>query len=134
MKAGYRALENRQYADAGKTFNEAEAEYGICAYYHLANPNGIHAIVPELANWRAYANAGKAAAEFGEGRITDGLRDAKEAEEGFSVVMGGQSWGEGASANVRRAASDGLAYVRSLASAKKPLLPKVWLDWKAAHP
>jgi hypothetical protein len=133
MEIAYRALETRQYADAYKAFSESANEYGICAFYHSENPNGIHAIAPELAGWQAYATAGMAAAAFGMEKTADGLRHAKQAEEWFGNVMSGDPWGE-ASASVRRAASDGLAYVRSLAAAKKPILPKIWLDWKAAHP
>jgi len=130
MRAGYLALEDSRYADAQKAFGDAGTEYAVCTFYHAANPNGNPAVVPLKYYWQAYASAGQAAAAFGEGKTTDGLRFAKTAEEIFSDVMNGRGTDEGASADLRRAASDGLAYVRSLASAKQPLLPKLWLDWR----
>ncbi len=61
---------------------------------------------------------------MGGGNTADGLKSAKSAEYMFSEVMSGQGpFGEGAGVDLRRAASDGIAYVRSLASA---LLPKIW--------
>ncbi len=132
MQAGYRALENRQYADAEKMFAKAGDEYSLC--YAMTPAGGAATPAPKQTYWAAYARAGEAAAEFGAGKITDGLKTARGAESFFRLVISGTGLGEGASDSLRRLASDGLVYVQSLMSAKKPILPKIWLDWKVAHP
>jgi hypothetical protein len=131
MQAGYRALERGQPADADNSFAVSANRYATCFFPGLPLPPDD----PRWATyWLAYAQAGSAAANFGDGKITDGLKQAKLAENSFRVVINGVGTAEGASDSLRRAASDGLVYVQSLISAKKPMLPKIWLDWKAAHP
>jgi hypothetical protein len=129
MQAGYRALEHGQYADAAKRFTDARKEYEICVLSDAA------ASLPEDYFWAAYAVAGLAATAFGDNNIAAGLKQVGEAKYMFSGLVNGTSpWAQGETEGLRRSASEGLAYVRSLESAQKPLLPKVWLDWKAAHP
>ncbi len=94
---------------------------------------GTPAYVPEILYSEAYAIAGNLAAKFGGGKITDGLKLAKEVANDFSDLTDHRVGVPAATESLRRSASDGLAYVCSLESAKKPLLPKIWLDWKAAH-
>jgi hypothetical protein len=131
MQTGYRALERGQYTEADRLFNVANGKYVNCRW---PVPENSEEDFRWAAYWQAYAFAGIAAANFGDGKIADGLKRAANAKKVFEVLMNGTEAGEGASESLRRAASDGIAYVRSLESAKKPLLPKIWLDWKAAHP
>ena len=131
MQAGYHALERGQYEDADNSFKVAGNKYVFCLMPGLNfTPDDERGSV----YWLGYAFAGNAAANFGAGKITEGLEGTKKAEGYFQVLVDGKGSGEGASDSERRAASDGIAFARSLASTKKPLLPKVWLDWKAAHP
>lgn len=131
MQAGYRALERSQYTEADKSFTVAANKYANCRFPVPENsPDDFR----WSAYWGSYALAGSAAANFGSGKITEGLDLAKKAESGFGAVSSGTGSGEGASESLRRSAREGLGYVRSLESAKQPLLPKIWLDWKAAHP
>ncbi len=136
MRSGYLALEDKRYADAEKAFTVALNEYLKCGMDHGLSPHGTPArnLAPLDSFWANYATAGLAAAAFGKGKIAEGLNLLTWLPSGFSTIMSGSSPYQEASADLRRAASDGLAYVRLLESAKKPLPPKIWLDWKAAHP
>ncbi len=134
MQSGYRAMEDHQYAVASQKFAEAAGLYTSCAFYQSVNPKGDPATVPLMFYWGAYADAGQAAAAFGQGKTTDGLKFSKTAKDTFNDFINGKGFGERASESLRRSASDGLAYVRALESAKQPHLPKIWLDWKVAHP
>jgi len=136
MRSGYLALENKQYAEAEKAFKAALDEYGKCGISHILSPKGDPArnLAPLDSFWANYATAGLAAAAFGKGEVAEGLELLTWVPQGFRTLMNGESPYQEASADLRRAASDGLAFARFLESAKKPLLPKIWLDWKAAHP
>jgi hypothetical protein len=125
MQAGYRALEASRYADAENAFTESGNEYAICGIEATGTGPAL------MRLWVGYAEAGILAAQFGAGKTAEALETAKRARFIFNEVSDRTP---GANESIRRAASDGLAYVRSLESAKKPSLPKIWLDWKAAHP
>ncbi len=134
MQAAYRALENANTQLPIRHSPNPPVKYVTCGSFHTVSPGGTRAYGPELRYWMAYAQAGQAAAKFGDGKITDGLKLAKDAASSFSALINGAAPVEAASESLRRSGRDGLACVRSLESAQRPLLPKIWLDWKAAHP
>lgn len=128
MISAYRLQENRQYAAAVKAFNDAASNYAACTLMNIVQRKWED---PQLFYWAAYGIGGAAASAFGAGNTSDGLKWAQNAEKMFTDdVMNHRD----ASPAVRRAAADGLAYVRSVSSTRQPLLPNVWRDWKAAHP
>ena len=127
MVSAYRLQEGRQYAAAVRAFDDASRNYVSCTLMNIVQHKWDD---PQLFYWAAYGYAGEAASAFGAGNASDGLKWAQNAEKTFTDAMNHQD----ASAAVRRAAADGLAYVRSVSSTRQPLLPNVWRDWKAAHP